>query len=109
MADNIQVRIVGTGPQDTITIEQSTDGPWTAYSDVRRWCDLPTIHRIIDLHTLSDVYTWALAILPASVRGGTPCVVLHDYLSHETTELAITLTPEGTVLYNVTPVPLTYA
>jgi len=108
MANNIEVRIVGTGPQDIVTIEQQHDGPWSAYGDVRRWCDLPTIHKIIELHTFSDVYTWALAILPPSVRGGTPCVVLHDYLSHTTVELDIALTDEG-IKYNVTPVPLTYA
>jgi len=107
MADNVQIRLVGSKPEDTITILQDPVNAEAEYSSVRRWADLATIREIIEKHADADVYTWALCILPGQ-PGGTACVVMHDYLSHETIELPITVTKDG-VLYEVTQVPLQYA
>lgn len=110
MTDNVQVRLVGTKPTETITILQDPVDPTVSYEEIRRWADLSTIRQIQDAHETSSVYTWALFVLRPAVGGGIPVVVLFDYISHESTVLPVAFSPDqGVWLFDVTAVPLTYA
>ena len=108
MTDNIQVRLVGTPPVQTITIIQDILDPNLSYDEVRRWADFSAVRQIQEAHETSSVYTWALFVTNYKADG-IPVVLYYDYLSHEATILPVAYSEQHGVLYDVTVVPLQYA
>ena len=108
MTDNVQVRLVGTDPDQAVTIQQTIINPNLPYESLNRWADMSTIKEIMEAHTNSRVYTWVLYVLPSEIRGGTPRVFYYDYVNVVATELPLAFSQTHGVLYDITMVPLTY-